>query len=246
MLQYFALFALLFGLVLGSFGNVLILRMPEGKSINGRSKCPRCSKEIAWHDLIPVISFLWLRGRCRSCRERISWQYPLVEAISGGLFLLAYFHEGGRLMPALFLGLTLWLFFLESFLDARTGLLPDALTMPLLFLSIVFAALSSPFSIYGPIIGAAFFGLQWLLSRGRWVGSGDIFIGAAMGFLLLDWRLLVLALFAAYIIGALFASVLLMFRSKKLSDHLPFVPFLALGTLVALLWGAPLLAAFPF
>jgi leader peptidase (prepilin peptidase)/N-methyltransferase len=183
-----------------------------------------------------LISFVWLRGRCRGCKASISWQYPLVEALSGALFVVAWAVDG-RLLPSLVLGLCLWLFALCAILDYRTQLLPDALTLPLLLLGIGYAVLSPPFPIFAPLLGAGFFALQWGWSRGRWVGSGDILIGAAMGFLLLDWRMVAVALGVSYIIGAVIALVLLFGKKKGRGDHLPFVPFLALGTLTAVLLG---------
>jgi prepilin signal peptidase PulO-like enzyme (type II secretory pathway) len=141
------------------------------------------------------------------------------------------------LVPALLLALSLWLFFLCAVIDAQISLLPDALTFPLIATAFLYAVASPPFAIFAPLIGAGFFSLQWIVSRGRAVGSGDILIGAAMGFLLLDWRLMLVALGISYILGASVAVVLLMKNTKKRGDHLPFVPYLAAGTLLTLLFG---------
>lgn len=236
-----ALLAFLFGALFGSFGNVLVLRLPEGKGIGGRSQCPHCKKTLAAEELIPIVSFLMLRGRCSGCGKPISWQYPFVEALAGLLFVYALLHEQYFFLQAVVLAFSLWLLLLLAVMDARTGRIADALTVPLLVLSLVYAFLSPPFPIFAPLIGAGFFAVQWAASRGKWIGSGDVLIGAAMGFLLLDWRLLLVALFFSYVIGACAAVGLIVTKRKTRKDHLPFVPFLAAGTVLALLIGYKIL-----
>jgi prepilin signal peptidase PulO-like enzyme (type II secretory pathway) len=225
------------GAAFGSFGNVLILRLSAGRSILGRSGCPRCGKVLSASELVPVVSFLFLRGKCAGCSGKISWQYPLVETGSALLFLLALILREFTFLPSIVLALVLWLFFLVAVMDARQGAVSDALTFPLLLLSLLYAFFSPPFHIVAPLLGAGFFAFQWVLSKGKWVGSADIFIGAVMGFLLLDWRIVLLALAASYIFGALVAAVLMLLKKKTRKDHLPFIPFLAGGTILMLMWG---------
>lgn len=229
--------AFVFGTIFGSFGSVLLARIPAGRWIGGRSRCGRCKTQLRAMDLIPLLSFAFLRGRCRRCRTRISRLYPALELASGFLFVLALTSRGFVFLPSLLLALALWLLFLNAVMDARTGFVSDYLTFPFVALSILLALLAPPFPLLAPAIGAGFFAVQWLLSRGRWVGSGDILVGAGMGFLLRDARLVIVALFLAYVTGAAVALTLMLVRRKTVKDRLAFVPFLFLGTLASLLCG---------
>jgi len=229
------------GTALGSFGTVLVSRLPQGRSILGRSRCPRCHKTLSAVELVPFLSYIVQRGRCTACAGRIPWLYPLLEACTGILFLLALLREGFWFMPALVLGVALWLYLSVTIMDAQTGYISDYLSFPFLIFSIVYALFFPPLPLIAPFLGGAFFALQWGMSRGRWVGSGDIIIGAGMGFLLRDWRLLVVALFVAYIIGAVTAFALILLKKKTVKDRLPFVPFLFIATMVTLLMGYDIL-----
>lgn len=239
-LMYPALFFSLFGLAFGSFGNVLIYRIPEGRSIGGRSRCPGCRKTLCLRELIPVLSYLFLRGRCARCRMKISPQYPLVELASAALFVAAFLHA--QTIPrAIILALILWLLLLIAVSDARTSLIPDAFNFPLIGLSLVYALITRTSPVTGVVTALAFLGGQWSLSRGQWIGSGDILLGIGMGLLLGAWERVLVAMFAAYILGALIAVVLLLIRKKTMKDALPFGPFLVLGTMIALFWGREIL-----
>ncbi|MEK7218483.1 MAG: prepilin peptidase [Patescibacteria group bacterium] len=236
-----SIFFFVFGLVFGSFGTVLVTRIPEGRSIMGRSHCVRCGRELRARELVPLLSFAFLRGRCGSCAARIPWLYPLIELFSGALFVLALYQETFALLPALLLAFTLWLFFLVAVMDAQTGFVSDYLSFPLLAVGVAYAFFSPPLQLLAPLIGAGIFALQWGISRGAWVGSGDIIVGAAMGFLLRDWRLLVVALFLSYIIGTAVALTLMLLKLKTMKDRMVFVPFLYVGTLITLLFGYTIL-----
>ncbi len=255
----FSIFAVLLGLVLGSFGNVLIFRLPEGKSIGGRSRCPHCKRTLGIIDLVPVLSFLLLRARCRTCRGAISFQYPLVELASGLLFLYAFQAAFTAPSPHAFvmaalLVVSLWLLLLIAVTDARTSLIPDALSVPLVLCAFLRAALFwspvphdlwpvFPFLLLqGAVISAGFFALQWLVSRGRWVGSGDIILAAGIGFLLMDPSLVIVAIGLAYILGAAFACMLLLMGRATRKTQVPFGPFLAAGTFITILFGENILA----
>lgn len=236
---------LILGLVIGSFGNVLISRIPTGESILGRSHCPSCKKTIHKQDLIPILSYVVLRGRCRSCKKRISYQYPLVEGATAGLFLIGLMHADFAPLRGLILGLSLSLLLWLALIDLKTKTVPDALTVPFLILCALFATLSSAslvaFPIIAPLLGGGFFAIQWIMSRGKWIGSGDILIGFGAGLLLLTWQLVVIALLLSYVIGAIVASILLLSSKKKMDSALPFVPFLAIGTILAVQLGAQIL-----
>jgi leader peptidase (prepilin peptidase)/N-methyltransferase len=229
------------GLVLGSFGNVLVFRVPEAESIGGRSHCPGCGYQLAIHDLVPVLSFLWLRGRCRKCRKPISVQYPLVELCSGLLFLGALAHEGFDPLRGFLLGTSLWLLLLIAVIDARKGLIPDALSFPFIAAGVLHGFLLPHFPLLPLLMGGGFFAAQWLVSRGRWVGSGDILLGIGIGAATGAWPLLLVALFASYILGSVVAGYLLLRKRKTMEGTLAFGPFLCVGTFVSVFWGPAIL-----
>ncbi|MFA7682318.1 MAG: prepilin peptidase [Candidatus Peribacteraceae bacterium] len=229
------------GVVWGSFASVLITRSPKKKSIRGRSHCPSCGVVIEPRDLIPLLSFLALRGRCRSCDAKIGWFYPFLELMSGVLFVCALSLESHHALLALFLGIILWLLFVIAVIDARTERIPDMFNIPFVILAGVYAYLTGGLDIAGPLVAVGFFAAQWLVSRGKWVGSGDIILALGIGLLVGDWPRVLLVLALAYIIGATVGVGLILTGYKKRTDHLPFAPFLALGTIIVLLWGDEIL-----
>lgn len=235
--------AFIFGLIIGSFLNAWVWRIVVRKSvIKGRSACPNCHHVLAARDLVPVLSWVWLRGRCRFCQERISWQYPLVEMATGLGFAYLALVFGWSVM-------TVWLAVVTALLlvifviDLRYSIIPDVVSVPLILislLSVYFRAVTWPEVVIGALVGGGFFLLQWVISRGKWVGDGDIRLGVAMG-VLLGWQLLLLALFLAYVVGAVWGVVLLARYKKTLNSQLPFGTFLAAATWVCLLSGTSLL-----
>jgi len=229
------------GVVLGSFGNVLLHRLPTDSSLGGRSRCPHCSHPLGIRDLVPVLSYLWLRGKCRFCQARISLRYPVVEIASGFLFLAALVHTDGQMLPGALLGIALWLFFLIAIIDGTTGLIPDALSIPLILVSAAFGFAVGRVELGAIILGVAWFSVQWLLSRGRWVGSGDILLGAAIGFLAGSWHRVLLSLGLSYVLGAAFALALLLRGKRTGKDRMSFGPFLAAGTTLAVFFGDQIL-----
>ena len=230
-----------FGLILGSFGNVLICRLPNHETIRGRSHCPRCKHVLSPWELIPLLSFAALGGKCKKCNKSISWQYPLIEAVSSLLFMLALLHDPSRPAASFILALTLWLLLLMGVIDGRTGFLPDGLNLPFVALSISYAALHPPFDTSGVFLGGGMFLVQWLSSRGRWIGSGDVILGTGIGALLGGWELVALFLFFAYVSGGAVAGYLLWKRSKTLESHLSFGPFLSGSAVICALWGPQIL-----
>jgi len=194
-------------------------------------------------ELIPIVSFLWLRGRCAHCRKPISLQYPVVEAASALLFVLALRIAEDPVM-AVVIALILWLLLLITVIDAHTRMIPDILNLPLLILCVAQAIFAGHIDIMGPLVLGAFFGGQWLVSKGKWVGSGDILLAVSIGLLLggLSRSLFCLAL--AYIIGGVVASILLFMGTADRRSHIAFAPFLTAATLLTLLFGDVLLRAF--
>lgn len=237
-----ALFFLVLGLVLGSFGNVLIVRLPKGESIMGRSHCPRCRKTLGFTELIPILSYILQSGRCRGCEKSISIRYPLVELGSGALFVLASVRHA--FFPhALLLALALWLLLLIALIDAETQTISDLLSVPLVITGFIYGTATGFFPIFGPAIAAGVFGLQWILSRGRWVGSGDIILGVGIGALMGTAPMTLLWLWISYVGGAIVALILLVLRRAHLSSKLPFAPFLAGGAAVTVFFGGWMLEA---
>jgi len=246
---YSAIFLL--GAMIGSFLNVVICRLPKKESIVVvGSHCPKCAKKLCWFDLIPILSFFVIRGKCRNCKEKISWQYPLVEFACGALFVgLALVHGYDSiyfLRDAVFACFLILIFAL----DAKHYLVFDEVVLPGIAVGVL-ANLAIAWQSGSLLVGflnlvtaifvcGLFFLLQYLISGGRWIGSGDIFIGVMLG-AMLGWPLVGVAVFLSYIIGAIVALVLLIQKKKKRGDQLPLGVFLCLGTFVALLWGNDLL-----
>jgi leader peptidase (prepilin peptidase)/N-methyltransferase len=231
------------GLFIGSFLNVVIARLPEGRSvIRPRSACPRCGAPIAWYDNVPVISFALLGARCRSCRAPIAWRYPLVELATGALFLLAYLRRGLALdlVPTLVL---LGALVAITVIDLDRQIIPDAISVPGIALG--FAASLLPggvgwrSSFVGIVVGGGIFFAIIVLSRGG-MGGGDMKLGAMLG-AFLGWQLVLVGIMVAVLAGGLVALALLALGRKGRKDPVPFGPFLALGGTVALLWGDQLL-----
>jgi prepilin signal peptidase PulO-like enzyme (type II secretory pathway) len=232
---WFVLFAVL-GLVFGSFGTVLIARVPAEQHLGGRSRCPRCKHVLGVIELVPLLSYLLLRGRCRHCHRSISVVYPLTELMSALVFLCALFIESSPL-PSLLLAFSLWLLLLIAIIDARTQTIHDALNFSFIVFSAAHAVAIGQLQISGALFLALFFGAQWLVSRGRWVGSGDILLGVGIGFLLGGWEQSLLCLGLAYILGAMVASCLLLLKKASRKSHMPFGPFLAAAALLTIMFG---------
>ncbi len=267
--------AALFGLLIGSFLNVVIhrvplmmqraweaearaiLEQPEPESVPGRfdlwwprSRCPQCSREIRAHENIPVLSYLLLRGRCPGCATRISWQYPLVEALTAVLFAISILHFGptpAGLAAMLFTGILI----AAAGIDARTTLLPDQLTLPLLWFGLainyfgVFTDLES--AVIGAIAGYLVLWLVYhafrLLTGKEGMGYGDFKLLAALG-AWLGWQALPLVLLLASLVGAIVGIALILLRGRDRNIPIPFGPYLAAAGWIALIWGDALLALY--
>lgn len=249
-------FVFLLGLGVGSFVNAWVYRIHAQKGIlMERSECPHCHRQLAVLDLIPVVSFFLLNGRCRFCHRSISWHYPVVELIVAALFVMVTMHHfslspGLALQPrdlglsqALFTVLRDYFviaFFATLFIcDLRYYILPDRVSLPgIVLVGGLNLWIGMPWTslALGALIGGGFFAAQFFLSKGEWVGGGDIRLGVLMG-VLLGPALTLVALFIAYIVGAIVGVALVLFKQKTLSSIVPFGTFLTGSTLVALLFG---------
>jgi len=251
MVQYYPqLFALILGLVFGSFANVLIHRIPHKQSIiKPASHCPGCSSKLVWYDNIPLLSWVLLRGRCRVCADPISVRYPLVELASGLLFLvfailLTDWRHFIFFLPLLILALPL------TMIDYDHFLLPNRLVYPLLIMGLLvngWNALLPPFQqvfpIWSGLAGAAFawlvFYLIAVVSRkllGKdGLGGGDIKLVAALG-LFAGITDIMVGIFLASLLGTLWQGALILTKQRERNRYFPFGPYLLLGTLIAILW----------
>lgn len=231
-------FGIILGLIVGSFLNAVIHRLHTGESfLTGRSACPHCHKEIEGRDLIPVISFLLLKGKCRSCGKRISWQYPLVEILTAlvfGLLVVSFPFSLPLYVSAAFAAF----FILISVYDFKHFLILDKVLLPLGALAIAWNLYQGQ-AIEGLLSGLglmAFFGFQYLLSQGRWIGFGDVKYGFVLGNIFL-WPGSLVCLFLAYILGAVVGSGLMAAGRKSFASQLPMGTFLGVSAIITVLYG---------
>ena len=246
---FFYLIIFIFGLAIGSFLNCVICRLEKRESfLRDRSRCPHCQKELSWKDLVPLLSFLILRRRCRYCRQKISLQYPLVELATGILFVfIAIFNfqlSTYNLLNACFLFLVSCFLIIIFVYDLKHYIIPDKVIYPAIFAALVFNFLPrqifsggfNQFSILSAFGAAGFFFLIVLVSRGRWMGVGDIKLAFLMG-LILGFPDILIALFLAFFFGAIIGIGLIISGKKTLRSEVPFGPFLVTGAFLALFFG---------
>lgn len=234
------------GLCFGSFASVIIYRLRTGKGgiVTGRSACPKCKNELNIRDLIPLISYLVYRKKCRMCRKKISGIYPLLELTMGSLFVLTSVLVGitQPWLLAYYLLIT-FIFVLLSFYDILYQEVPDEISLPTIVLTGLVGHLAILHTVSSLWIGFAipvlFFGALFFGSQGRWLGGGDIRIGAIMGFLL-GYPNILVGLFLAYFIGAIYSTIGLTMEKLNPKTAIPFGPFLFIGTYMALFWGTDL------
>ena len=238
---------LCFGMVIGSFLNVVILRYGTGLSFaKGHSRCFSCSHRLSWYDLIPFFSFLFLKGRCRYCKSKISSQYPLIEMISGLVLLLLYFNVFW-VNPTLFVfdALIFYILLMIATYDFRHKIIPDGLVYSFVIISLLrivyligFGRLFSfPFYLdllAGPAL-FLFFYILWAISRGRWIGFADAKLALGVGWFL-GFFASISAIILSFWIGAIISLAIIAFGklnllSKKLTikSEIPFAPFIILA-----------------
>jgi len=247
-MEYFVLF--LFGLAVGSFLNVVIYRLRYGDSpLRGRSKCPKCKRQIAWFDNIPLLSFILLGGKCRNCKKTIATGYPLVELLVSIQFVWVYwllkvnfnfFHswEGAYSLGLLVYWLILFTGSIGiAIYDLKYLLIPDEILWPLV--GVAFVRLF--FSQQWQVIPVAFLSMGfilslWFLTRKKGMGFGDVKLAFLMG-LVLGFPRIIVAYLIAFLTGALVGIILMLINKKKFKDKIAFGPFLLFGMIIAKLWG---------
>jgi len=246
------LFISIIGLFVGSFLGVVVDRFGTDRSfMKGRSFCDTCHVTLGFFDLIPVLSFLFSRGMCRHCQKKLSFRYPLMECATALLFGVIAWHYGvPSLLPIGFTSNILWIFLFRDLLfvslliilfliDARDGVLPDRFTLPgivLLFGLNVWIGIPWQTLLFGGLVVGGFFALQFIVSKGTWVGGGDIRLGFLLG-VTLGLVQGILALMFAYIIGAAYALMLLSKQKAGMKSTVSFGPFLAIGGWIVLIFG---------
>ena len=243
------------GLIFGSFATVAAYRIPRRETIvTGRSKCPNCDRLIPWYENVPVLGWLFLRGRCRGCGERISVRYPLIELGTGVLFGLAAWKFG--LSVELFVyAAFFWTLVVLSVIDLEHQLLPNRVVYPAFiagWVGLITAALvdSQADRLVDAAMGAAIFGgfffiIAFIVPAG--MGMGDVKLGFVLGTFLGYLGapgLVLVGMFLAFLSGGVIGIITLLFRGGNRKTMLPFGPFLALGTVISIFWGQKILDAY--
>ncbi|MGE5298202.1 MAG: prepilin peptidase [Acidobacteriaceae bacterium] len=251
-----ALLLFIFGLIVGSFLNVVIFRLHSGKSfVKGRSACPHCGHELSALDLVPVLSFILLKARCRYCRNRISWQYPLVEIITGLSFALIGFSSDQFTLLVFTKLIFASVMIVVAVYDLKHFLILDKVLVPAIVAALVLNAIldaNSACSLLsinchslGGLAAAAlacfFFLAQYMLSGGKWIGFGDVKFGILLG-LIAGWPGILALLFLAYVIGAATGLGLMAAGKKTMTSKLPFGTFLGLAAILTMAFGSGLVA----
>jgi leader peptidase (prepilin peptidase)/N-methyltransferase len=246
--SFIEVFVFIFGLCIGSFLNVCIFRLPESKSIiHPRSSCPSCGHLIGFYDNIPVLSFLWLKGRCRYCRVPISLRYPIVE-ILGGIFAWGSFINYGLTFEAFVYYAFIAALLVITFIDIDHRIIPDIITLP--GIPIAFAAsFALPAvryidSLAGIVLGGGSLLLvAWvynLITKKEGMGGGDIKLLAMIG-AIIGWKGVLFTIFVASAVGTLTGIMVMLKTRKNMKLAIPFGPFLAIGAIAYIFIGNPLL-----
>jgi prepilin signal peptidase PulO-like enzyme (type II secretory pathway) len=243
------IFVFIFGIIIGSFLNVVSLRFNTGVGLNGRSKCMSCGKKLSWHELIPVLSFILQKGTCRGCKSKISWQYPLVEFISGVIFALIFI----KFTPtSALVAFTMFVFLVSTGIlmvatvyDIKHKIIPDQLSYTFAGLSLINLFIGGTSWLHmpswsallaGPILALPF-ALLWYFSKGNMMGLGDAKLVLGIGWFL-GLSAGVNALVLAFWIGAAISLIWLWFAhgKVKMKTEIPFGPYLIIGMYIVFLF----------
>jgi len=249
-----SIFLFIFGTAIGSFLNVLIDRLPREESINGRSHCEYCKKTLSPLDLVPVLSFLFLKGKCRYCGRKLSWQYPGIEILTGLLFVSISNIQSpisNFQLPILNIQLLISNLGIISclivifFIDLKEQIIPDEMQIAL-FINILLSKIVVGTSV--TVLGFAIVEglivllpilLLYLLTKGRGMGFGDVKLAFNMGFFL-GLKGGLVAIYAGFILGAISGIILLLMKKKKMKSKIAFGPFLVIGMFIILFFEKPI------
>lgn len=238
----FYIIIFLYGIVIGSFLNVCIYRIPKQENIvKIRSHCMNCGYQLRWYDLVPICSYLCLKGKCRSCKQKISVQYPLIELLNGVLYCIV-FAVYGISVEALLYALLASALITLSVIDFRTYEIPAGINIVILTLGLIRVATDYadwPDYAVGFLLVSGFLYMVYLVTKGRGIGGGDIKLMAAGG-LLLGWKRILLA----FVLGCIIGSVIHTARMKVSGQGhmLAFGPYLSAGILISALAGDQMIA----
>lgn len=234
------LLVFLFGLTIGSFLNVCIYRIPKGESISfPPSHCMGCGTRLKSFDLIPVLSYLLAKGKCRYCGDKISLQYPIIEILNAFIYFLLFYKFG---LSLLFIKYSILcsVLLVISIIDYNHKIIPNSINLFLLLYGIIFSIIDFSFNnltsnLLGLFIGGGLFLLIAIITKGA-MGGGDIKLVAVLG-LLFGLKKILLIIFLSFIMGAIISILLLLFKIKKRKDYIPFGPFICIGGLITIIYG---------
>lgn len=236
-------FIFFLGLFFGSFLNVLADRLPRNEKITGRSQCENCHKTLSWKDLIPVISFVYLRGRCRYCGSKLSLQYPIVEILTGTLFAFTIYNlpftspVTNHLISSIYYLIMVSSLIVVFFADLKYGIIPDKIVLPAIFVSFLFLMINHQSLIINHLFSAfGWFGFMlflFLATKGRGMGMGDVKLSFLIG-LFLGSTSSIFAFYLSFLTGGAVSLILILWKKKTLKSTIPFGPFLVIGSLLAL------------
>lgn len=247
---FYLISAFYFGACIGSFLNVVIWRLPQNLPLNGRSFCPNCHHQLAWYDLLPIFGTIWRRFKCGYCQNNISPRYLIIELVTASLFALSFWFLQPQTLPDYYslliywfiiaIGIVVFVIDLEHYLILDKIVWPSVLVMGALLVGADLITKSSGQLVISSLLGvvavAGFFYLIWLISKGKWIGFGDvkfaIFMGLALGFIGS-----LVALFIAFMLGSIVGVALMLFGNKNMQSKMPFGTFLTAGMIIALFFG---------
>lgn len=226
----------LYGIVIGSFLNVCIFRIPKKENIAKHSHCMSCGYKLRWYDLIPLFSYLFLRGRCRKCGAKLSIQYPLIEALNGVLYVIVFMANGFTGSSIIYCLMTSALIVI-TVIDERTFRIPVSMNLFLGLLGVIMTICDYRHIIshlIGLLCVSLFLYALYYFSSGQAIGGGDIKLMAAAG-LILGWKNIILAFLLACILGSVIHTIRM--KVSKKNNLLAMGPYLSAGIWIAALWG---------
>jgi leader peptidase (prepilin peptidase)/N-methyltransferase len=237
------------GLIVGSFSNVCIYRIPRNESIvYPASHCPKCRTTIKLIDNIPLLSYVILKGRCRNCKSKISIQYPIVELLTGLIYLIIYLTYGLSVQTLIYIILSSALIII-AFIDLNEQIVPDVISLPGIVIGFILSFFVPYISFINSALGVPVGGgiiliigvAGSVIFKKEAMGGGDVKLAAMIG-AFLGWRYVIISLFLGFFLGAVAGIVLILSKIKSREDVVPFGPFIVLGSFITLLWGEQIIS----